>query len=205
MINMTNLTSASFSVAEAQSTIKPLVIMIIGVVIYAVFIFKFYRFLARKDVFKLNLNRYSKSFFGFIGKIFRMLFYILEYLIIFPLFIFFWFGFISVAIILLSDKLDVSQILVVAMALVASIRVTAYYNEDLSKDLAKMFPFTVLAVFLLGTTAFSYDIFITNLKIIPSLWKQMLYYLAFTILLEFILRIAHGIFKSRKPAEEKEG
>lgn len=203
MINITGMDIASLSITEAESAITPLIIFVVGVVAYSIFIFKFYRFLARKDIFSFDLQKYNKTFFGVINKLFGVLLYIIKYLIIFPLFIFFWFGVISIILIVLSDNLEVKHILLVAMALVASIRVTAYYNEDLSKDLAKMFPFTLLAVFLLDITAFSYATFITQLSSIPSLWKQMIYYLVFTILLELVLRMVYGITRLFVAEKEK--
>ncbi len=193
MMNITSIDITSLSIVEAESSITPLIIFIAGIVAYAMFIFKFYQFLARKDIFTFDIQKYNKTFFGLIKTVVSIVFYIVKYLLIFPLFIFFWFSVISIILIVLSDKLDVKHILLIAMALVASVRVTAYYNEDLSKDLAKMFPFALLAVFLLDITAFSYTTFITQLSIIPNLWKQMAYYLLFTILLEFVLRIVHSI------------
>ncbi|MFH1173622.1 MAG: hypothetical protein V1725_00635 [archaeon] len=203
MFNMTEVAAASISITEIQSSIQPLLLFIFGVVVYSIFIFKFYRFLARKDIFKLSLHKYNKTFLGVMKAIFGVVLYILEYLIIFPIFILFWFGVISLILIVLSTTVDVSQILLVAMALVASIRITAFYNEDLSKDLAKMFPFALLAVFLLDITVFSYSTFLARLSIIPGLWKQMLYYLMFTIVLELILRVGYSILKPRVSKHEE--
>ena len=60
MVNTTliNLTAATadLSVSNFWSAVKPLTLFILGVVIYAVFVFKFYKFIARKDVFKLKTN-----------------------------------------------------------------------------------------------------------------------------------------------------
>ena len=81
------------------------------------------------------------------------------------------------------------------MALVASIRVTAYYNEALSTDLAKMFPFALLAIFLVDMSFFSYQGSLITIKQFPLMWKQLIYYLGFTIALEFLLRILNPIFK----------
>ena len=81
------------------------------------------------------------------------------------------------------------------MALVASIRVTAYYNEALSTDLAKMFPFALLAIFLVDMSFFSYQGSLTTIKQFPLMWKQLIYYLGFTIVLEFLLRILNPLLK----------
>jgi len=41
---------------QAYLILKPLVIFVLGMVVYSIFIFKFYRFIAKKDVFELNLK-----------------------------------------------------------------------------------------------------------------------------------------------------
>jgi len=203
MVNITEIQTASFSIGEAQAITAPLILFVLGISLYSLFIFKFYRFLARKDIFHLNLQKYSDNFFGFVGKLFGIVFYIVEYLIVFPLFAFFWFAVVAVILIIMAENLDVASLLLISMALVASIRVTAYYNEDLSKDLAKMFPFALLAVFLLDIANFSYANTMNALATIPSMWKQILYYFGFTIVLELVLRIINGVFSMIKPNKEE--
>ena len=112
---------------------------------------------------------------------------------IFPLFVFFWFSILSVMIILLSKTQAVGNILLVSMALVASVRATSYYNEDLSRDLAKMLPFALLGVFLIDISIFSIFESIAMIKTLPSMWRPMVYYLGFVIGLELLLRIIHGV------------
>ena len=56
---------------------------------------------------------------------------------------------------LLSKFSSPNHILVVSVSLVAAIRVTSYYNEQLSQDLAKMIPFALLGIFLVDATFFS--------------------------------------------------
>ncbi len=188
VFNLVNMTNATFSVAQAKSTTRPLLWFILGIVIYAVFIFKFYRFLARKNVFQLHLHKYSASLEGSIEKFVRVFLYILEFLVIFPLFIFFWFAVVAFILMMLS-KNPLGQILLIAMALVASVRITAYYNEDLAKDLAKMFPFALLGVFLADMSSFSFASSLAIMKQLPSQWQTLLYYLGFLVLLELVLRL----------------
>jgi len=206
LINISGIDAVSLSISEAQAVSRPLLLFVAGIVIYSIFIFKFYRFLASRDIFKLNLQQYSSSFFGFLEKIFNIFFYIIEYLIIFPLFTFFWFLVVATLLTILSEMHDISNILLISMALVGSIRVTAYYNEDLSRDLAKMLPFVLLGVFILDISFFSYAGAIETLKLMPSMWKQMIYYLGFIIMIEFVLRVITGIlspFRHKKEEKEK--
>ena len=193
MINVTSVVTGTFSLSEAKSMTFPLVLFVAGIVVYAIFVFKFYNFLARRDIFKLNLQQYSESFFGAIAKLFSLIFYVIEYLIVTPLFIFFWFAIIAIVLSVLSKNHAVQQILLISMALVSAIRVTAYYREDLSRDLAKMMPFALLGVFLVDMTFFSYQDSMLTIKTIPLMWKQMIYYLSFSIVLEFLLRIFYAL------------
>jgi len=202
LVNATYV-NAAFSIAEAKAVTQPLVWFVVGIVAYALFIFKFYKFLSSKDIFKLNLQQYSSSFLGALGKFFNVILYIIEYLVIFPLFTFFWFGVVAVILATLSRNHDITTILLIAMALVASIRVTAYYDEDLSKDLAKMFPFALLGIFLIDISSFSYFNVIDTLKLMPSMWKLMAYYLGFTIMIEFVLRVIDTILSPFRRKKEE--
>ena len=134
MVDILNITSNAFSFNEAVSTTKPLLFYVIGIVIYSIFIFKFYKFVARKDIFNLNLQKYSESFFGSIAKFLRLIFYIIEYILVFPIFTFFWFSVVSLILAALSRNHAPQNILLIAMAIVASIRITAYYNVIVEKN-----------------------------------------------------------------------
>ncbi len=189
------------SLAEMVPILKPLTQFIIGIVVYSMFIFHFYRFLSRKDVFKLHLDKFNTSGHPLIHNLVALFLYIFEYVIFFPLFVFFWFAILTSLLIFLSKSQNLDSILMISIAIVASIRVTAYYNEDLSKDLAKMLPFALLGVFLIDISYFSLESSIDLLWQIPDYWATLLYYLGFTIALEFTLRIVHGFISGFKKDE----
>ena len=63
---------------------------IIFIAIYAIFIWKFYRFLAKRDIFKLDLNKYNNATHPVSGKLLEVFFFCLKFLVIFPVIIFFW-------------------------------------------------------------------------------------------------------------------
>ncbi|MBT3324469.1 hypothetical protein HN681_02125 [archaeon] len=189
------------SLETAISTIKPLSIFVAAMVVYAIFIFKFYRFVATRDIFELNLQQYSsRSSWAWLQKLLSVILYILEYLIFFPILVAIWSGVFSLLLIFLS-KQDVSLVLLVAIAIVSSIRVTSYYNEDLAKDLAKMLPFALLGVFLIDISFFTFETIPATLLSIPSYYNVILYYLIFTILVEFVLRVVTFIFGLQNDVE----
>jgi len=183
---------------EVYGVLKPLVLFVIGMVLYGVFIFKFYRFLGRKDIFKLNL----REKYG-VQKFFGGIWYAIEHLLLFPVAVFLWFAVVSVLLMILAKNQTTSGILLISMALVATIRITAYYHEDLSKDLAKMLPFALLGVFLIDISFFSWSTSWELVKGIPGQWMTIMYYLVFIIALELVLRIVSFFIPKRKEEEKK--
>jgi hypothetical protein len=200
-------TTVPFTLDEAVSTLRPLLLLIAGIVIYAIFIFKFYRYLAKENIFELNLGQYSHVSSPRLRKTLALFLYSIQYFLIFPLFLFFWLAVFMVFIRLISGS-NFEDILLVSMALVASIRVCAYYNEDLSRDLAKLIPFALLAIFIVEYRFLSFDEVLDLRHDINDNWKIAVYYLALTICLEFILRSTKAIFgllRKKKMDDESSG
>ena len=191
----------NMSVIGVYEIIKPLFLFVIGMVVYSVFVFKFYRFLAKKDIIKLDLKKYNTAKHSFLHKFIAVIFYIIKYLVIMPISIFFWFAILTCLLSFLTKNQPLESILLVSIALVSAVRITAYYNEDLSKDLAKMLPFALLGVFLIDVTYFNFSTSLNALKDVFNVIPLLVYYLLFTVLLELALRIAYAIsslFKSKK-------
>lgn len=201
---MTFLGIPGIDIVEAYELLMPLIIFLIGVVIYSIFIFKMYRFIARKDVIKLDLQKHAKSEFAWLKKIISVIFYVVEYIILFPIFIFFWFAVLVLLLSFLAKNQQFDTILTISMSVVAAIRVTAYYHEDLSRDLAKMLPFALLGIFLVDVGYFSYETAWSIIQQAPDHLPAIIYYLAFTIILEFLLRIIHSIVLIIRPETAKE-
>ena len=157
--------------------------------LYAVFTWKFYRLLSKKDILSLNLSQYNNVGHPLLKKLVAISLYLIEYIIIMPALIFFWFGILALIILLLSQSLEIGQVIIVSAAMVAAIRILAYYEEDLSKDMAKMFPFTILAIFILSPEFFSLERVANNLTLIPELFTKIMYFLVLIVAIEFLLRL----------------
>ena len=170
---------------NAIEALQPLVFFAIGMVIYSIFIFKFYKFISRKEIFRISK--------GGDHSIIKKIAYVLEYLFLFPAVSFLWFLVISISLSILSEVVSISNIFLISMATLVTIRVTAYYNEDLSRDIAKLIPFGLLAVFLTDLVNLSAELLISSLFQLPYVLDNIIYYFIFIVLLEFILRlIFHG-------------
>jgi len=159
------------------------------IVLYSIFVFYFYRFLAKKNIIELNLNQYNQYSSPTVIKIFAGIFYIIEYIVLLPILTFFWFSILAILILLIAKGLEVNSILLIATALVAAVRVTSYVSEDLAKDLAKMLPFTLLAIAITTAGFFDIPIFFSRIAEIPTLFSSIPYYLLFIVGIELFMRI----------------
>ncbi len=170
-------------------------VIVLMVVIYAIFIWKLYRFVARKNIIELNLSQYNKSEHAFFSKFFATILYIAEYILILPFLIFFWFAVFTLFLIFLTEGLEVSAILIISATIIAAIRMVSYYSNDLAKDLAKLLPFTLLAISITKPGFFQVENIFNHLSQIPAFFNQITVYLAFIIILEIVLRLFESFFE----------
>jgi hypothetical protein len=192
------------SVDEALRVLGPVAVYALAMAIYAVFIFRFYRFIAGRDMFNLDFSKHDNSSIPVLRDLLHLVGYVAKYVILFPACAFFWFAVLTLMLSFLSEGREMSDILLIALATVSTIRVCAYYDEDLSRDLAKILPFAVLAIFLIDTTFFDVEASLEVLRQTRSLAETIFYYLAFLIALEFGLRFAYGLFRAVFPVKKAE-
>ena len=187
--NLTNL------LPPAYAPIITLLIFSVLISLYAIFTWKFYRSLSKKDLIQLNLGRYNYSSHPFLKKFFATILYLTEYIIILPFLIFFWLATLALIILVLSEQQNAKHILTISAAIVAAIRILSYYQEDLSKDLAKLFPFTILSIFILTPDFFDFPRIIESLSQMKEFLSSTIYFLIFIVLVEIVLRFLDVIFK----------
>ena len=212
MVDIGNLGGEIFKSYSSLISILPaywqlfvnLFLVIVLMLIYSIFVWKLYRFLARKNIFELNLNQYNHSEHPILAKSLAVIFYFIEYILIMPLLIFVWFSVFTLFLIFLTENLELKTLLLISAAIIATVRMTAYYHEDLSKDIAKLFPFTLLAVSVLNPTFFSVERIFNQFQQLPAFFHDISTYLVFIIGLEIILRVFESIFSMFRTQEEKE-
>ena len=173
------------------------------IVIYSIFVFYFYQYLAKKNIINLNLARYNESEHRVALKSLATIFYILEYLIILPIMTFFWFAILAILILVLAEGISASTILLISAALVASVRITSYVSEKLSQDLAKMVPFTLIAIAITKPNFFDVSALLMRFGEIPALFSNIAYYLAFIVILELIMRFTDLLSQIVKSKQEE--
>ena len=172
----------------------------IGMVIYGIFIWNFYRFLARREMIPLPLKKYETD--G--KKTTSIIAYLVKYVIVFPLVVLVWFVVYSTFLFFMAPDLPTEHVFLIVISLVVTVRISAYYKEDLAKDFAKLIPFALLGIFLTSNIFFTVDdVAERTLGFLPFLGK-ILGFVTYAIIVEAILRILFLVKRKIIPvAEEK--
>ena len=191
-------TMAQIFSEEFIPTIIPVAVFVGTLVIYSVLIWHFYRIISKRDIFHIDAAKFKYE--GAFGKFFDIILYLFKYILVYPLLTFVFFMGYAMMLIFLSRNLDVNSILITSISLISAIRVAAYYNEDLAKDLAKMFPFAILAIFLLDPSFFSLEQIIQKIFELPVFIILGLRFIIFVIALEWTLRFFYSIYAFVKRA-----
>lgn len=171
--------------------------IILTLVIYGIFVWKFKGFISQKNLIDLNLSKYNTSQHPVLGKLFALGLYFLEYIIILPIFVFMWFVVFAVFLMLLTKDLDVGTILVISASIIGAVRITSYipkYGEKLADEIAKILPITLLATTITASGFFDFSNLLSHFSQIPIAIPKVLYYLGFLVFIELLLRLFDFLF-----------
>ena len=176
----------------ADSSLYDLIGFSIGMVIYGIFVYHFYRFLSKRDIFSINLERkIAESKFTSAGKKTtvapRIAAFITTNLFIFPVVIFLWFIGYSSFMFLLVQTMPTSTIFLISSGLIIAIRISAYYSEDLSRDIAKLLPFSLLGIFLFNPQFYSISDLVSRFIEIPAFIVQIASFMVLIMAIEIVL------------------
>ena len=189
-----SLVSALGGSDEAVLLVKMLFFVAI-ITLSAAFIWRFYNSLSNKNIVSLNLSKYNKSQHPVFSKIIAILFYLIEYMILAPIMIFIWFAAISVVLMLVAKERGIDEILAISIAMVGAIRILAYYRKSIAADLAKLFPLTMLAVFLLEPGSLNTTRIISHLTQIPDFFDSIISFFLVVFVIEFSLRLLYTTYE----------
>ncbi|MHA1954965.1 MAG: hypothetical protein ACW96U_13575 [Candidatus Heimdallarchaeaceae archaeon] len=167
-----------------------LLLLTVGMFVYAIFVWYFYRSLSKRDLFKLDLEKYrfSTAKHKTLQKAGDVIIYLLKYGLIFPVLIAVWFLMLSFFLLVLTKGMAVDQILMVSIIVVSASRIASYYKEDLAADLAKLIPLAILAIMISNPNFFVVETAVSRLLEIPNVGSQIINFLIFSIVLEWSLR-----------------
>ena len=199
----------SLDLIEASNVLGPLALVAVSIAVYGIFVFHFYRFLARKDIISLDLQKHNQAKRPFLRKTISVIFYVFKFLLLYPVFVFVWFAVIAGLLYLMSRNESTDNIMLAAMGVVGAIRMCSYYNGALSTDIAKILPFALLGIMLIDSTFIDLSGSGEGVREAALQLETVVYYLIAVVALEFVLRILSGIVgwiknKRRKAAESKE-
>ncbi|MCY4581514.1 MAG: hypothetical protein OXE50_01760 [Chloroflexi bacterium] len=194
-MNLESIFPNGLYVVHALEVLGPVGVYVLGISLYAIFVFRFYRSVSARDMFALDLSRYEESRHRWLRRLLGVVMYVAKYLIVFPAYAFFWFAVLTLILTFLSRERPFADILLIALATVSAIRVTAYYSEDLSRDVAKILPFAVLAIFLIDVSFFEIPAALSVLQETNDHRETILYYMLFLVLLEFTLRLLRPVLR----------
>ena len=186
---------------NAGETYFQLLVFTLGIVAYGILIYHLYKFVAKRDVFGFDTHKYIRSRISGTSRITDIFVAIVNYGIAFPFIVFLWFAGFSVLLFFMAKSIDITTLLWISITIVSAIRITAYYTEDLSKDIAKTLPFALLAIAIVDPEFFSISLAQERIASMAAFLPQIIQFSIFTVLLEWILRILlsakHAIFGIR--------
>jgi hypothetical protein len=187
------LPQISIDLIEASNVLGPLALVIVSIAVYGIFVFHFYRFLARKDIFRLDLQKHNQAKRPFLRKTISVVFYVIKFLLLYPIFVFVWFAVIAGLLYMMSRNQSTDNIMLAAMGVVGAIRMCSYYNGALSTDIAKILPFALLGIMLIDNTLIDITNPTEGVREAALQLETVLYYLVAVVALEFVLRVLSGI------------
>jgi hypothetical protein len=180
-----------------------LLLVVILVVIYAILIWKFYRWISKREILKLSVWIKSRTSSPGGSKFLGGIFYLIENLVFLPVIIFLWFLFVTIFLIFLTQGMEVGTVLTLSAIIITAIRMSSYYKEEVARELAKMLPLTLLAVALTQYGTFNFSEIIKNISLIPNYISEIWIYFIFIFVVEFILTLFDLIFRYFRVSEDE--
>jgi len=181
-------------------------LFVIGIAFYALFVWYFYRHISKRDLFPkffYILEREETSSYA------KKVIFAAIYIISFPIIIFLWFTVLAFFVYLIGEEMPMFLAIFVSMAIIAVVRILAYYREDASKEIAKMIPYAILAFFLTSAAVYEDPHFFTEKDIgsIPSQFMDNLEGIVLAVVVvsifEYSFRIGFLIKRKIWPVSDK--
>ena len=174
--------------------------------IVSLFIWNFYKSISKRNLIELNLSKYNTSEHPLASKFFATILYFLEYIVIMPLLIIFWYAALSLVLFLIASEFSVHGVLFVSAVIIGAVRILAYFHSEIAKDLSKLFPFIALSVFLLSFenigNVFNFDAVLSKAYEIPVYYSEIYSFILVVLAIEIFLRFIYTIYEFWR-SEEK--
>lgn len=203
--------------SEAATLINLFLLVLVIVVYVYFFIYKFYSFIGTKNVIGLDLAKYNTFEHPVTSKFIGALLYFVEYILILPFLVTFWFAVFVIFLAVLTEEGDMRHILSISAAIVGAVRIISFIPRGggtAAREGAKFIPITLLGIAITTPGSFGFDNLLKQLGDLPHFFGMVPLYIGFLVGLEIILRFFEMIFVltglyseeaiEKRPSEETE-
>lgn len=170
-------------------TLGPAALFAVSVAVFGFMIFHLHQIMARRDVLGRDIP-WLRKWRPSIRILALFVIFVIRYIVVFPFIAYLWFLLLVVMVAFLYSSKEPSELLLIAMAVLTSIRVTCYYREDLSRDIAKILPYGLLGAFLVSFGQLDPDQFLDLLIRLRNERESAFYYWVFVVLQELALHVS---------------
>lgn len=143
---------------------------IVGIATYSLFVWYFYRFISKRDLFPKLFYVLENEKASIIKKIIHVAIYAVS----FPIIIFAWFSVLAFFIYIIAEGMPLHIAIFISMTIIAVVRILTYYREEAAKEIAKMIPYAILSFVLTSVAIYANPNFFTDKELIsiPSLFLE---------------------------------
>lgn len=162
----------------------------LGLALYIFFVWHFYHKISTRDMAGFIPKQEERGFWDRLRQFFSKFFYIVKYLVFFPLYAFLWFAFLAVAMALLNPGQGFESIFFISALIISTTRILAYLNEDAAQEISKLLPLVFISTVLLNQTVLEAPLDLEKMfdeYLIPL----SIQYFMIIIPLEVVLRLIH--------------
>ena len=181
-------------------------LFLIGIAIYSLFVWYFYRFISKRDLLPKKFYWISNK--QNMSKV-KTVEYTAVHFSLFPLIAFVWFTVLSFFIFLVAKDMQFNIAIFVSMAIIGVVRILSYYREEAAKEVAKMIPYAILSFLLTSAAVYADPNFFTEKQLgsIPQQFVEHFEGILAAILIitvfEFTFRFAFIIKRKIWPVSDK--
>lgn len=182
----------SLFLMDFQQNWQIVTIFTLGIALYGILMWHYFHFLSKRDLLKFNKIK-GEGIHVLVANLFGEFIFLVEYIIVFPIITFIFFGVFSLFMLFLAKEQSLEAILLISITTIAATRVMAYYNEEASQELAKLIPIVLLGAYLTTPSFFSTELVAERVQQIPTFFTRIGGFIIYTMVLEISLKIILNI------------